>query len=115
MIFLRAVWAMCLMALVSGAVHAAEHRVVIHHMELQAIEGVKHVGDVIIFDNQSDMAHNLYITYPDGTVDNLDTQVPGTQRKLTLRQAGPAVVRCWIHPIIKAEFEILPASAAQKP
>ena len=94
---------------------AAEHTVVLHHMELARIEGQMRVGDDVIFDNRSDMAHNLYITYADGTVDNLDTQVPGMTRTVSLRVAGPAVIRCWIHPIIKSELVILEPDASAKP
>ena len=99
------------LSLSSGA-SAAEHTVVLHHMELDKIEGEMRVGDVVTFDNRSDMAHNLYITYSDGTVDNLDTQVPGVKRSLTLRVAGPTVIRCWIHPIIKSELVVLDRDAA---
>jgi plastocyanin len=106
MAFWRAACALVMMALAAGIAHAGEHTIVIHHMELDQIEGTMRVGDTVTFDNQSDMAHNLYITYADGTVDNLDTQVPGMQRTVKLRLAGPATIRCWIHPIIKAELEI---------
>ncbi len=115
MVLLRAACVALLTALASISAHAEEHTIVVHHMELQMIEGTMHVGDVLTFDNQSDMAHNLYVIYADGTVDNLDTQIPGTQKKLTLRQAGPAVVKCWIHPIIKAEMSILPEAKSEKP
>lgn len=98
--------------LFSSMAPAAEHTVVLHHMELDKIEGEMRVGDVVTFDNRSDMAHNLYITYSDGTVDNLDTQVPGVKRSLTLRVAGPTVIRCWIHPIIKSEITILDRDGA---
>lgn len=93
-------------ALVPRIAQAEEHTVVIHHMELDKVEGTLHTGDTVTFDNQSDMAHNLYITYADGTLDNLDTQPPGMKRTVTLRKAGPATIRCWIHPIIKAEIDI---------
>jgi len=99
----------------SSLARAAEHTVVLHHMELARIEGAMRVGDRVTFDNRSDMAHNLYITYADGTVDNLDTQVPGMKRTLSLRAAGPAVIRCWIHPIIKSELVILEPDAPAKP
>jgi plastocyanin len=111
---LRATVVALLATLAAGASHAGEHTVVIHHMEIQAIDAEMRVGDVVTFDNQSDMAHNLYLTYPDGTVDNLDTQVPGTQKSLTLRQGGSAVIKCWIHPIINAQIEILPAADTPK-
>lgn len=96
----------CVVVLSCGRAYAAEHTLVMHHMELEEMATPVRVGDVINFDNRSDMTHNLYVTYSDGTVDNLDTQVPGTQRKLTLRVAGPAVIKCWIHPIIRLEVEI---------
>jgi hypothetical protein len=54
------------------------------------------------------MTHNLYVTYSDGTVDNLDTQIPGSKKTLTFRVAGPATIRCWIHPIIRLDLEIAP-------
>jgi len=86
---------------------AAEHTIAITHMELQEIKEELRVGDVVTFVNEADMAHNLYITYEDGSVDNLDTQVPGMKRTVTLKHAGPAVIKCWIHPIIRADIEIL--------
>ena len=86
---------------------AEEHTIVLHHMELESIDATLRVGDLVTFHNLSDMAHNLYVTYADGTIDNLDTQFPDMKRQVTLRVAGPATIRCWIHPIIKAEVEIL--------
>ena len=86
---------------------AAEHTIAITHMELQEIKEELRVGDVVTFVNEADMAHNIYITYEDGSVDNLDTQVPGMKRTVTLKHAGPAVIKCWIHPIIRSDIEIL--------
>lgn len=103
------------MVLSSGRAYSAEHTLIMHHMELEEITVPVRVGDVVNFDNRSDMTHNLYVTYSDGTVDNLDTQVPGTQRKLTLRVAGPAIIKCWIHPIIRLEMEIAPGDAPAAP
>lgn len=112
---LRTLIIVSIIILSCGRVHAAEHTLVMHHMELEEITVTVRVGDVINFDNRSDMTHNLYVTYSDGTVDNLDTQVPGVQRKLTLRIAGPAVIKCWIHPIIRLEMEIGPVDAPAAP
>lgn len=89
------------------SVRAAEHTIVLHHMELEHITGTLRVGDTITFHNMSDMAHNLYITYADGTIDNLDTQFPDMKRSTTLRVTGAATVRCWIHPIIRADIDVL--------
>lgn len=101
---LLAFFAMLLLS--ANAARAAEYTIVINHMELEQIENTMRVGDVVTFDNQSDMAHNIYVTYADGSVDNLDTQIPGRRRTITLRVAGPAIIRCWIHPIIRADVEI---------
>lgn len=101
---------MALLAFAPPQVHAAEkedHTIVLHHMELESIDATLRVGETVAFHNLSDMAHNLYITYSDGTIDNLDTQFPGMKRWVKLRVPGPAMVQCWIHPIIKAEIEIL--------
>lgn len=87
-------------------VAAAEHTIVIHHMELDNLTDEVRAGDVVTFDNRSDMAHNLYITYADGSVDNLHTQIPGVKRSVALRHPGPASVKCWIHPIINLEVVI---------
>ncbi len=114
-LFSAAMMTMIVMTVSPGGAEAGEHKIVIHHMELQEIDGTLRVGDKVIFENQSDMAHNLYVTYDDGTMDNLDTQFPGMQRSVILRKAGPAVVRCWIHPIIKAEVEIMEATEPNAP
>lgn len=98
---------MLAVSLLAGGARADEHTIVIHHMELDRVEAKMRVGDAVTFENQSDMAHNLYITYSDGSIDNLDTQFPGMKRVVTLKVAGPATIRCWIHPIIKAEVDIL--------
>lgn len=110
MSLLRWVLVLAMVALCASAPRAEkaeDHTIVLHHMELEEIDATLRVGEVVAFHNLSDMAHNLYITYSDGTIDNLDTQFPNMKRWVTLRVAGPATIRCWIHPIIKAEVEIL--------
>jgi plastocyanin len=107
-VFLKSICTALFMLVASHVAYAAEHTLVMHHMELQPLQVTPRVGDVITFDNQSDMTHNLYVTYSDGTVDNLDTQIPGVKRQLTIRVAGPAVIKCWIHPIIRLDVEIAP-------
>jgi hypothetical protein len=39
-------------------------------------------------------------------VETLDTQPPRTTKRAVLKQAGHVVVRCWIHPIIRMEFDV---------
>jgi plastocyanin len=102
-----------LSTVMAGRAEAKDYTVILHHMELDSISETLSVGDVVTFDNKSDMAHNLYITYSDGTVDNLDTQFPGMKRRVTLRQAGATRIKCWIHPIINLEFTIAPKPGAE--
>jgi plastocyanin len=98
--------------LAAAPARAREFTVVIHHMELQQLPDDAAAGDVLTFSNEAEMAHNIYIVYPDGSVDNLDTQIPGVKKSVTLKQPGTATVRCWIHPIIKRELMIRPSPAA---
>lgn len=85
---------------------ADEFEVTIHHVELQDPGLKTKVGDAITFVNHADIAHNLYLTYEDGQVETLDTQPPRTIKRAVLKQAGHVVVRCWIHPIIRMEFDV---------
>ena len=85
---------------------AEEFEVTIHHVELQDPGLKTKVGDAITFVNHADIAHNLYLTYEDGQVETLDTQPPRTTKRTVLKQAGHVVVRCWIHPIIRMEFDV---------
>ncbi|MCG5249366.1 methylamine utilization protein [Methylorubrum extorquens] len=85
---------------------ADEFEVTIHHVELQDPGLKAKVGDAITFVNHADISHNLYLTYEDGRVETLDTQPPRTTKRTVLKQAGHVVVRCWIHPIIRMEFDV---------
>ncbi|CAO4132521.1 methylamine utilization protein [Methylorubrum extorquens] len=85
---------------------ADEFEVTIHHVELQDPGLKTKVGDAITFVNHADISHNLYLTYEDGQVETLDTQPPRTTKRAVLKQAGHVVVRCWIHPIIRMEFDV---------
>ncbi len=82
---------------------------VIHHTELEAVDFVTRVGDELIFRNTGDIAHNLYLTYEDGTVETLHTQPPGTEKRTILKGSGRVLVRCWIHPIIRLELDVAAA------
>ncbi|CFX58483.1 Methylamine utilization protein MauL [Candidatus Filomicrobium marinum] len=92
-------------ALVPNAVQAEEHELVITHMEIAETNIRPKVGDTVKFINQADIAHNLYLTYEDGTVQNLDTQFPGMSKTAKIERSGKVVVRCWIHPVIRMEFD----------
>ncbi|MDD2867339.1 hypothetical protein [Neomegalonema sp.] len=82
---------------------------IIHHTELEQVEFETRAGDELIFRNTGDIAHNLYLTYEDGTVETLHTQPPGTEKRTILKASGRVLVRCWIHPIIRLELDVAAA------
>jgi plastocyanin len=93
------------------AAQAEDHRIVISHLEFDPPVVVEaRVGDRLVFENRSEIAHNLYVTDKDGRMTYLDTQVPGMTRIATLEQSGPTQVRCWIHPIIRMNLDVKPAA-----
>ena len=85
---------------------AATFELVIHHAELETTEINPKVGDTITFINEADISHNLYLTYEDGHIETLDTQIPKTKKSVVLQQPGKVVVRCWIHPVIRMEMTV---------
>lgn len=92
-----------------NSVQAEEYELVITHMEISETDIKPKVGDTVKFLNHADIAHNLYITYEDGTVQNLDTQFPGMSKTAKMEKSGKVVVRCWIHPVIRMEFDVADA------
>ena len=105
---LRALGLALTLALATPAVSATaeEFEIPIHHTEVSDTGLKPKVGDTLVFVNHADIAHNLYLTYEDGTMETLDTQPPGATKRTSLKQAGHVVVRCWIHPIIRMEFDV---------
>jgi plastocyanin len=90
---------------------AEDHRIHISHLEFDPPAVVEaSVGDRLVFENRSEITHNLYVTDKDGRMTYLDTQVPGVTRIATLTQSGPTQVRCWIHPIIRMDLDVKPAA-----
>lgn len=96
-----------IVVLLATPARAEEFEITIHHAELQEVKISPHVGDTISFVNHADIAHNLYLTYEDGQVETLDTQPPRTIKRTVLKQVGHVVVRCWIHPIIRMELDVV--------
>ncbi|GLK75234.1 hypothetical protein GCM10008171_04880 [Methylopila jiangsuensis] len=104
-ILLRSALLACLIAVAAPAA-AEEFEIPIHHTEVLDTGVKPKLGDTLAFVNHADIAHNLYLTYEDGTVETLDTQPPRTTKRTTLKHAGHVIVRCWIHPIIRMEFDV---------
>jgi len=70
-------------------------------------------GDTITILNQSDIAHAIYVTYPDGTVITLTehVQLPGATVKWVVPDTpGEYTLQCWIHPIIRTTLIVSTAS-----
>ena len=88
----------------------AEHVIVLNHHELSSPDFKAKVGDTIRIVNSADIAHSIYVTYEDGRIVSLDTQLPGTEKTVVLDAPGIVLLRCWIHPVIRAQLQVNPAS-----
>ena len=65
-----------------------------------------HRGDTLTFVNGDDVAvHHAFIEADRFTFDGGD-QEPGTNRTLTLTEAGDFVIRCGIHPKMKLTIHV---------
>ncbi|WP_235272717.1 hypothetical protein [Methylotenera versatilis] len=84
------------------------HQMTLSHHELEAWSFVPKRKDRIEIENRSNITHALYVTYPDGTVVNLEIQIPGDTVSWTVPDdaEGEYLFRCWIHPVIRAEMMI---------
>ncbi|HLU04290.1 MAG TPA: hypothetical protein VKZ94_16120 [Advenella sp.] len=97
-----------LISRVAGAA-PAEHVLTLNHHELSKPDFKASVGDRIRIVNGADIAHSIYVTYDDGKIVSLDTQLPGTEKSFVLEAAGTVVLRCWIHPVIRQALQVTPA------
>ncbi|TFW70802.1 hypothetical protein C3Y98_09000 [Methylotenera oryzisoli] len=90
------------------AAGATLHKMALSHHELEAWSFVPKRKDRIEIENRSNITHALYVTYPDGTVVNLEIQIPGDVVSWTVPDdaEGEYVFRCWIHPVIRANMTI---------
>ena len=84
------------------------HNLSLTHHDFEDWTFTPRVNDTLAITNKSDIAHSIYITYPDGTVVNLDVQLPGETFTWTIPAAGDYRLQCWIHPIIRAEMTVSP-------
>lgn len=84
------------------------HNLSLTHHDFEDWTFTPRVKDTLAITNKSDIAHSIYITYPDGTVVNLDVQLPGETFTWIIPAAGNYLLQCWIHPIIRAEMTVSP-------
>jgi hypothetical protein len=103
---------LCLLSACATVPPGATARLTLSQHEFEAWSFVPRAGDPIEIDNRSDIAHSIYITYPDGSVVNLGTQLPGAVLRWTPPHDGVFVLRCWIHPVIRADLRVGVSPAA---
>ncbi len=84
------------------------HNLSLTHHDFEEWTFTPKVNDTVHITNKSDIAHSIYVTYPDGTVLNLDVQLPGETVTWTIPVAGDYRLQCWIHPIIREEMTVSP-------
>lgn len=84
------------------------HALSLTHHEFEPWDFVPKPGERIAISNHSDIAHSVYITYPDETVVNLGVQLPGEilYWKVPDNAAGEYLLQCWIHSIIRATLTV---------
>lgn len=87
---------------------ATLHKMNLSHHELEPWSFVPKRKDRIEIKNLSNITHALYVTYPNGTVVNLEIQIPGDIVSWTVpdHAEGEYIFRCWIHPVIRASMII---------
>ena len=89
----------------------ATHRMILSHHEFEPWSFEPRAGDLIEITNTSDIAHSIYITYPDGQVLTLgDVQLPGQSVTWKIPADGEYLFKCWIHPVINAKMQVQPAA-----
>ena len=98
---------------VASAEQAGDSGPVVHNMSLTQHDFedwsfTPSANDTLAITNKSDVAHSIYVTYPDGKVVNLGVQLPGETVSLTIPAAGDYLLQCWIHPVIRAEMTVAP-------
>jgi plastocyanin len=87
-------------AMASAIVDAAEYTVFQKGKQFSVTTLSAQVGDIVVFVNDDEFAHNIYSETP-GIEFDFHKQMPGEQDTLVLGKAGVFDVRCAIHPRMK--------------
>lgn len=83
------------------------YKMILSHHEFEPWDFKPKAGDRIEITNTSDIAHSIYITYPDGKVVTLgDVQLPGHSATWDVPAEGEYLFKCWIHPVINAKMKV---------
>lgn len=87
-------------ALGATSASAAEIEVSQKDKQFSTQEIAASVGDVIVFHNDDNVAHNVHST-TEGHRFNLGLQKPGESSRLELNADGTVAIRCAVHPKMK--------------
>lgn len=90
------------------------HEIYLSHHEFEAWTFTPQPNDWIHIVNHSDIAHSIYITSPDGSITNLDVQLPGATVRWQVPDSGDYTLQCWIHPVIHATLSVKKTTSLSK-
>lgn len=90
------------------------HKIYLSHHEFEAWTFTPQPNDWIHIVNHSDIAHSIYITSPDGSITNLDVQLPGATVRWQVPDSGDYSLQCWIHPVIHATLSVKTTTSLSK-
>ena len=89
----------------AGPALAAEIEVTQKGKEFSTNTITAKVGDVIVFHNDDQVAHNVHSS-TDGHRFNLGLQQPGDSARLELADDGTIAIRCAVHPKMKLNVTV---------
>jgi plastocyanin len=84
-------------ASLAAAAQAATHTIVQIDRSFRPSEITIAVGDSLLFSNQDEFIHQIYVDYPNFDYDSAE-QPPGETLTIHFPDAGTFPVRCHIHP-----------------
>lgn len=90
------------------------HKIYLSHHDFETWTFKPQPNDRIDIINHADIAHSIYITAPDGSVTNLDVQLPGATVSWQVPDNGDYILQCWIHPVIHATLSVETTSRLSK-
>lgn len=87
------------------AIAATEQTIGQKNKEFSTQEITIKPGDSVVFNNDDDVAHNVFCNNPDCKF-NTKIQTPGTKSPVKFEKEGTFEVRCAIHPKMKLTVNV---------
>ena len=85
---------------------AAERAIEQKNREFSQTELTIHPGDVVVFKNSDEVAHNVF-SISKGMEFDIRRQAPGGSSAVPFKNTGEAEVRCSIHPKMKLIIKVV--------